>query len=348
VTDTNKLPLYNTWYLNRMVEKVKPMPRFFLSRYFPDQVNHDTEEIYFDVVEHSHGLTPFVHPLHQGKVLKHRGYQTKSYKPAYLKEKVVHDAERPLTREAGEQFGGSMSAEQRARTHILKDIQELKERFMNRLEIMALEICKYGQVTIKGEGFDHVVNFQRNPALTVIAGDDESKWSNHDFDMRKFFEERARDIRKYSNRTARAVDIIMGSEAWDHFVENKQFEKLMDIRRGVDSTIPLTPMEQSEDIQYKGHFGDFNIFVHYGIYNDTDVKEEKKFLGANEVLMAAKSIEGVRHFGMIKDRKAKWKAIPYFLKSWEDEDPSHLYIMIQSAPLLVTYDPNAMCLMEVL
>ncbi|MDQ3232828.1 MAG: major capsid protein, partial [Pseudobdellovibrionaceae bacterium] len=115
--------------------------------------------------------------------------------------------------------------------------------------------------------------------------------------------------------------------------------------RNVDSTIVLTPTEQSQEIQYKGRFGDYDVFVHYGRYLDEGV--EKRFLEPTEAMLMGKSIEGVRHFGAIKDLKAEISARQFFLKSWETDDPSHRYIMIQSAPLLVPYDTNATFLMKV-
>ncbi|RYZ75155.1 MAG: hypothetical protein EOP04_33685 [Proteobacteria bacterium] len=98
-------------------------------------------------------------------------------------------------------------------------------------------------------------------------------------------------------------------------------------------------------MQYKGRFGDYDIFVHYGRYQDEGV--ERRFIEPNEVLIMGQSIDGVRHFGAIKDLKAEMAARRFFMKSWEIEDPSHRYIMIQSAPLLVPYDPNATCLIRV-
>ena len=162
------LPIYTTYYLNDLVRKIKTQPKFFLNRYFKRQVNHEREEIYFDVVERSVGITPYVHPLHQGKVLENRGYKTNAYKPAYVKERVVHDPERPLTRLPGEGFGGLMSAQRRAKIHIANDVRELKERLDNRLEVMALEVCKTGKVHIKGEGFDHLLDFGRDKSLSYI------------------------------------------------------------------------------------------------------------------------------------------------------------------------------------
>jgi hypothetical protein len=51
--------------------------------------------------------------------------------------------------------------------------------------------------------------------------------------------------------------------------------------------------------------------------------------------------DGVRHFGAIRDLDAGIQARQYFVKSWREPDPSRQFLLMQSAPLLVPYRPNA-------
>ena len=44
---------------------------------------------------------------------------------------------------------------------------------------------------------------------------------------------------------------------------------------------------------------------------------------------------------MIMDEKAAFKALRYFSKSWLEEDPAVRWLLMQSAPLVVPYRPNA-------
>src|SRR5690606_20901096 len=48
-----------------------------------------------------------------------------------------------------------------------------------------------------------------------------------------------------------------------------------------------------------------------------------------------------RAFGAIMDKKAGWRATPVFPKMLEQEDPSAVYRMTQSAPLMIPTRPNA-------
>jgi hypothetical protein len=59
-------------------------------------------------------------------------------------------------------------------------------------------------------------------------------------------------------------------------------------------------------------------------------------------------MEGVRAYGAIRDEEAGLQALPYFVKSWIEPDPSVRFIMMQSAPLLVPYRVNACIKVQVL
>lgn len=69
---------------------------------------------------------------------------------------------------------------------------------------------------------------------------------------------------------------------------------------------------------------------------------DSKLLPAKTVIMGAKDgLEGTRCYGAIHDEKANWTAHRYFTKSWVEEDPSVRWLLLQSAPLVVPYRPNA-------
>jgi hypothetical protein len=332
-----------------VARRVREQPKYFLNRYFTEVMTREEDVILYDVEDINEGVAPFVHPLHEGKIMRHRGYRTKFIRPAYVKEKVIHDPELPLTRMAGEDLGGAMSAEQRMRLHVVNDVSRLKERLKNREDVMAHEIVKKGGLTVVGEGFQEYVDFGRDKALTVslqsLKTDFKSGWDNPDFPMTDFLEGKSRLISDLSMNKSQATDLHLSSKAWELFRRNKEVVAAGDLRRGVDITLVMTPTQQAESVHYKGRFGDFEIFVHYGTYLDGG--REKKYFDPGEALLAAKSVGGVRYYGKIRDKKAQLRAMDYFMKSWEQDDPCHTYIMIQSAPLLVSKDPNTACLMQV-
>ncbi len=105
--------------------------------------------------------------------------------------------------------------------------------------------------------------------------------------------------------------------------------------------------DKNDKARYVGSIGDFDIFVYNDVYiNDAGV--ETKLLPANTVILGSKDgLEGTRCYGAIRDEKANWTANRYFTKSWLEEDPSVRWMLLQSAPLVVPYRPNAVACVTV-
>lgn len=140
-----------------------------------------------------------------------------------------------------------------------------------------------------------------------------------------------------------AKTVVLDPEAWKIFRSNASVEKYLDYRRGTSNTLNADPIVRGKDskARYAGSIGDFDLWV----YNDSyinDAGETTNLLPKNTVILGAKDgLEGTRCYGAIHDEKANWTASRYFTKSWIEEDPSVRWLLLQSAPLVVPYRPNA-------
>jgi len=335
------LPIYSTYYLNRLVTRLTPKFRYFRDTFFPIEVQSDKEEVFFDENQDNRiGAAPFVHPLLEAPMFRDQGYSTKSYKPAYVKEKTGITSEDGNERLPGEDFGGELSPMQRAELRLIQKTTRLYERLRVREELMAIEVVKTGKLTIKGEGFDTVLDFKRDPGLTKKV-----QWSAENFKMANFFESVQREVASKNLNQSRPRKAIMGIDAFDIIRANAEVQKVLPdyMRLVADIGIKLTPQDSSfENLVYRGHFGNTDIWVHEG---KTDQKNYD--IAPNQVLFTCDNIQGVRHYGAIRDLKAGLRAQRVFVKSWEEEDPSQRLVLLQSAPLLVTYDPNTAALVTV-
>jgi len=181
------MDLFSTYTLNRVVvPRLRTMPKLFLTM-FPSVIQSDKDEILYDVTKAIRpGATPFVHPMAKGRVIEGAGYSTKSLKPAYVKDIRVHTPHQNLKRLAGEQLGGTLTQEQRMLARVASDVQDQMDRLQNRFEVMAAEAVIFGTQTIKGEGFDELVDFGKSAASkTVLAG--ANKWNDPDITIDKMF-----------------------------------------------------------------------------------------------------------------------------------------------------------------
>ncbi len=335
------MDIFSTHVLAKVVENLPTPASFLLDTFFPNVQTSDKEEIFFDVTDSKPRITPFVSPLLPGKVVDGNGYQTKSFKPAYVKDKRRFDANIPYKRTAGETIGGSLSPAQRYERALATTLQDQLDNLTRREEVMAAEILRTGQVIVSGDGYPaNTVSFGRDAALTkALTGS--NTWSTSGSKPLDNLEDWAADIQNKSGTVAKTV--VMDPDAWKIFRANASVEKYLDYRRGTSNTLNADPFMRGKDskARYVGSIGDFDIFV----YNDSYINDQgvltNLFPSKTVILGAKDGLEGTRCYGAIHDEKANWTASRYFTKSWVEEDPSVRWLLLQSAPLVVPYRPNA-------
>ena len=332
--------IYDTAVLNRVVQRLHPLPTFFLDTFFPEVLLSEKEEIYFDVVENKPRIAPFVHPLRGGKLVEDLGYSTKSFKPAYIKDKRVHNQLKAIKRLAGENFNGDLSMEQRLQIRLREDLQDQRDMLTRRLEVMAAEAIMSGTQTILGDGIDAVVNFGRDSDLTVTLTST-AKWDDNSKT------DQANDLETWSQlllEKSGAGDciVVMDVKAWKLLKRDTNLPKLLDrmYKPGDGTNLNLAPRFRVDGASYKGNIGDFEIWVYSHPYVN-DAGASVNLMPDNTVILASRNrVEGVRHYGAILDLD-NLRASQQFVKSWIEEDPSVRYLLSQSAPLLVPYRTNA-------
>lgn len=161
------MDIYSTQVLAKVVERLHTPPSFLLDTFFPNVQTSDKEEIFFDVTDSKPRISPFVSPLLPGKVVDGGGYQTKSFKPAYVKDKRRFDANIPYKRMAGEIIGGSLSPAQRYERALATHLKDQLDNLTRREEVMAAEILRTGKVIVSGNGYPaQTVDFGRDAELT--------------------------------------------------------------------------------------------------------------------------------------------------------------------------------------
>ncbi len=336
------IDIFSTHVLNRTVEHLERSSSFLLDSFFGSIQTEESEEIHFDIDKSRPRIAPFVSPLVAGKVVDAEGFETMSFKPAYVKDKRRFDPNAPLKRMVGEQIGGTLSPQYRREAAVNRALVNQLENLTRREEVMASEALRTGKVTVAGDNYPTVVvDFKRDPLLTLTLSEGNT-WDLPTANVLDDIEDWAALIQTKSGVAARTV--IMDPKAWRLFKNNTKVERLLDIRRGTGIDINIDPMvrgQGNEKARYVGSIGDFDFYVYNDVYVDDDGNPQS-LLPENTVIMASRSLlEGTRCYGVIQDEKAGYKATRYFTKSWLEEDPAVRWLLMQSAPLIVPYRPNA-------
>ena len=330
--------LFSTDTLNRVVASLLGDPQFLLDRFFPITQIAYTEEIVFDTLDGKRRITPFVSSLVEGQIVASLNFKSSTFKPAYVKDKRVFDMNRPLKRYPGEPIGGNMSPADRMRALVARDMQDQLSMLNRRLEVMAGEVLTTGKSTISGDKYATViVDFGRAAGNTIVAS---TLWSVTTWNPLD-------DLQDWSQIVLQATgtmpsDVVMTVDVWKVFRNNQNIQNRLNLFRTIGA-----PPSASLDAQvteggvFMGTIDGFNLFVYAGWYVDPSTGTELPILPAGTVIMSSAQLEGTRAYGAIRDEQAGLQPVPYFVKSWTEEDPSVRFLMMQSAPLMVPYRPNA-------
>lgn len=337
--------LYGTTELIGVQTRVRTRPDGFWLRMFGSTILSDKEEIQFDVVTRDdRRLAPFVAPNQQGKVMAERGFEAKTFKPAYVKPKHVIDPTKAIPRMAGEALTGEMSLQQRFDAHVALALRSQDEMIARREDWMACSAIVTGSVVVSGENYPTVtVNFGRDSTLTYTLSST-ARWGESAEDPLGDIAAARRNAYEKSN--AVITDVVFGLDAWARFLANPTVQALLDVdTRGTQSDFNRsTAFSTGEPFEYQGQVSGFagggmlRLWKYSNTYKDEDGNTQQ-FLNADYVVGFGGAVQGHRMYGAIMDKRAL-RPLARFPKMWDVEDPSVTYCMTQSAPLMVPVEPN--------
>lgn len=338
--------IYDTTTLLSVMSQTKVITPFWLS-FFNQQVNFDTEDIAFDRVNTDYRrLAPFVAPNVQGRVQGRDGYDTLSFKPAYVKPKDVVDPNMDIVRQPGEALGsGSLTNDQRRNAVIAEILRQHRTKLTNRNEWLAARALIDGAVTIAGDDYPAVtVNFRRHSSLSYQLLTT-ARWS--EATGTPLADIKAAKLNAHVRSGVKITRVIFGANAWEYFVARVNLKEIMNLDYvGGNQTQVKLMYDGYEGQEYMGVIqgldggGRIEAWMDTSKYVDENGVEQF-FLDQDTVVGVGNGVEGVRCFGAIKDVKAGLRPLEVFTKMWENEDPSVEYLMSQSAPLMVPKRPNA-------
>ncbi len=313
---------------------------FFLMMFFPQLIEFDTAEIAFDKIKKGITLAPFVAPMVAGKANKKRGGVLKTFAPAYVKPTDNVNPQMLLKRRPGERMGGELSPAERRLAVIGQLLDDQDMSIVHREEWMAVQAVTTGQVVVAGEDYEsQVVDYGRSAANAItLAGT--AKWDTVDpatYDPTD-------DIETWAENASGIVGrLIFDKYGWTKFHAMAAVkDKLDNTQRGGTSSLQLGPQLQKE-VQFKGYFGEYEVYVYTGKYTDPADNTEKYYMPANTLVMGPVASDNVMAYGAIQDVKANANGVvaaSRYPSNWFTDNPSVEWLQTQSAPLPVMLDAD--------
>jgi Phage major capsid protein E len=332
--------IYSTLAMQAVLRSLRnTASTWLLDTFFPGGTYSDKEEIAFDIEDDDIELAPFVSPLSAGKVGSDQGYETRFFKPAYVKP--LHDIkpDRVLRRLIGEGIGGDLSPQQREQLILADTLRRQQQQILRRKQVMASEVLRTGKCTVTGDDYPtQLVDFRRPAGHTkLLTG--LARWGETGVSPYKNLESW---LDETSSACGAAVDrVIMTADAWTLFDDDPVTEKRLDrqlgqtatIDRGLNPNLPGRPT-------LKGRIGQVDIYIYNDEYKEAGVK--KRLLPDYTVIGAAtQAAEGTQAHGAIHHPESGYQAVEMWPHSWIEQNPGRRFVMTQSAPLVYPRRANA-------
>lgn len=330
-----------------MLAALEQMPRpktFLRDTFFRNVKTFDTTAVDIDIVKGKRRVAVYVSPKQQGHVVDRAGYTTNTYTPPYIKEKMITTAADLLKRGPGENIYSAKSPEQRAAEQLNKDLTELDELITRAEEIQAAQALFYGKVTVK-DGAEISFGLANDHNLTLTTTD---LWNDSAITKALILKQlRAWRLKNIKDSGVPPTDLILGSDAAEAFItvfgsaDTGALSSVKIIRGQIE------PQLLPNGVTYWGFLPEIGVDVwsydewyHNGSADVAMVPTKK-------VCLVSKNARFDRYYGAIQDLSALY-ATDRFPKSWEEEDPSARFIMLQSAPLLAPHQVDSFLVASVL
>jgi len=285
------------------------------------------------------------------RVVQREGWDTKTTRPAYFKEKTILTPEDTVNRSFGENIYQAMTPAQRAAAILGGDLAMLNERFLRAEEKMCAEALLTGKVHVKDVegGWDAEMDFGYIDGENIKTLSGSSAWNGASPDiMRDLDDWRGEIIDRSGLQPTHCV--VSPDLAW----------KIIDddlMRRRLDNTINQTlgfikPEALPAGIGYLGTFmlprGPIRLMTYSEVYTDPVTGEDVALMPPGTVLLGSDQARCAMHYGMIQNFNNNLGASERFPWVWEEDDGSARFVQLETAPMPNIYQVDAFIVANVL
>lgn len=339
--------LYGTTELIIVQQRQEDLPDGFWRSRFNRTITSDREDIMFELADDDdRRLAPFVAPNVAGRIMRMQGYYARNFRPAYIKPKHAVLPHIQIPRRMGEPLLGGMSLEARFNAATADTMRLQRIYCERRFDWMGARALIDGLVTVAGIDYPtRTVDFLRDASLTSsLTGT--ARWDQL-ATADPLGDLGAMSDLAFEKGHAQITELVFGTDAWKYFIRNAAVLDLLSTQaRGSTSDFARTVLTRRQNAQSMGFVdgpgGRFDMWRYSNWYSETSPEgtlTRVPFLDPRDVVGIGDSIDGIQMFGAILDA-SNLQPAEIYPKMWEEQDPSAVYTMSQSAPLMVPTNPN--------
>lgn len=288
------LNFFQTYTLMSIMEEQTPAVGFFRDRYFPTGAGDifKADKVLTEYRDGDRKMAAFVAPRVGDIPVDRNGYEVHEYQPAYIGLSRVLTLDDLAKRGFGEAIYSEASAQERAARIMAKDLVDLENRITRREEWMAVQTIINNGCTMQ-EYIDSKTTGETN-IVKFYDGDS----SDHTYTTSILWDAENGDAygdikamaRKLSARGLPVADLVLGSDAYEAFLDDERIKTMMDRRIGFNDTVISEELTKYDGVTYIGtfNFGGFRLatFVADETYVDNDGKTQSYFPAKSAMVSA--------------------------------------------------------------
>lgn len=334
------MPDYTTREMMEAIDQTPPVRTFLQRTFFPNDRTHITEKVEFDVRKGKRIMAPFVSPRKGGKVITRQGFRTNQFTTPKIAPERVLTIDDVTKRAIGENIYSQRTPEEREDELLAKDLTDLEDSIVRRIEWMCRQILFEGKIDVvdEDEGVDVQIDFGFDNI--VVLGADE-QWTLATVNpLPRFKELRKKIIKNFGV----APDIaLFSSDVIEDFITNPFIEKAMNLLKY--KNVVIEPRVVDPALTFYGRIAELDLDIYtYDEWFLNDDGEEEAMIPSGTVLLGHTTGEGQIEYGLVtqmEDKKLQsyeGKLVP---KRWVDENNEVEMLRLTSRPLPRPFDVDS-------
>lgn len=333
------LPELDWQVQTRAIEQIKTPHRMLRDLIFKQENHNEADTVEVDVTVGGRKLAPFVTDVEGGKIIEATKRSAKAVKTPRIRLKHPMTGKDLLTqRGPGQTYyaGGITDIMTAKKKKIATEQQNLKNLIENRKEWMCAQALT-GKVTVVQDNISFEVDYQM-PAAQKVVLTSGNKWTDN-VNVRKQIRAWAQTM---INKGYTPNLMICGTDAAGALDDRITADSAFDARH-----ITAGEFSWKATSNYMGNLGGIDAYT-YGAAYENDASADVNLIPANKVYLVATTARFTIEYGIILDLDADAQVVgPYFSKAWVQKDPSALWVLAESRPLPVLWEPEAVMEIQV-
>ena len=277
-------------------------------------------------------LAPFTGSSQEGKVISKVGFSTKTVKfPRIRVKKQLSATEILAQRDIGESvYVGGDALKSPTDGKIAREQNHLKAIITKRIEWMAANALM-GGIEYADNEFSFSIDYDFSSTHKPVLSEN-NVWGGTSADILGNLRSWKKLIAQDSGLSANIA--IAGPEAVEKLLADEN------IRAMLNNTGLSVGQLQLDNTAYIGRLCGIDVYECAEQYLDGSTS--KPLIPDNAFILAASGAKFVQEYGLIEDLEADARVgMEFFSKLWYEKDPSAAWLLAESCPLPVVYQPDA-------